>query len=191
MQQYHSFLTACGSTIPKSSAILKDLKPTLRFRRARSARVATIFNFDNNDLGGILLLDLVRVGGGKLAVSKITSYSEAADVEAGSSVKGNVSSSFSFIAIIQSRMITAGLLPAFPLLRVLLWVRRPPLSPVTDVLCISSFSGSLPLSLNLRIGVLHNGNVTIGDCKAVHAERGFFMRAVLEVQLDWLIEKEH
>lgn len=145
MQQYHSFLTACGSTIPKSSAILKDLKPTLRFRRARSARVATVFNFDNNDLVGILLLDLVRVGGGKLAVSKITSYSEAADVEAGSSVKGNVSASFSFIAIIQSLMITAGLLPAFPLLRVLLWVRRPPLSPVTDVLCISSFFGESPI----------------------------------------------
>lgn len=141
-QRYHRSLTACGSTIPKFSAILKDLKPILGFRRARSARVATVLNFDDEDLVGDFPLELVRVGGGrKLAVSEITLYSDTADVEADSSVKGNVSASSSLIATIRSLMITAGLLAAFPLLRVLLQVRRPPSSPVADVLCVCRFFG--------------------------------------------------
>lgn len=100
--------------------------------------MATVFNFDDEDLVGDFLLELVRVGGEKLAVSESTLYSDAADVEAGYSVKGNVSGSSSFIATIRSLMITAGLLPAFPFLRVLLRVRQPPSSPV---LCVSRFFG--------------------------------------------------
>lgn len=107
--------------------------------------MAIVFNFDDNDLVGDLPLELVRVGGGKLAVSEITLYSDAAEVEAGSSVKGSVSASSSFIETIRSLMITAGLIPAFPLLPVLLWVRRPPSSPVADVLCVSRFFGESPI----------------------------------------------
>lgn len=95
-QRHQSSLSACGSTIPKSAAIPKDLKPILGSRRARSARVATVFVYEDNDLVGDLPLELVRAGGGKLAVSEITSYSDVADVEAGSSVKGIVSASSPF-----------------------------------------------------------------------------------------------
>lgn len=103
--------------------------------------MATVLNFDEEDLVGDFPLELVRVGGGKLAVSEITLYSDAADVEAGSSVEGNVSASSFFIATIRSLMITARLLPAFPVLRVLLRVRRSPSSPVAGVLCVSRFFG--------------------------------------------------
>ncbi len=144
-QRYQSSLSDCGSTIPKSSAILKALKLIAEFRRARSSRLATAFFFGDDDLVGDLPLELVRVGGGKLAASEIASYSDAADVEAGSSVNGSVFASSSFIATIRSPMDTTALLPALSLLPVLLRVKRLSSSPVADVLCASCFFGEPPV----------------------------------------------
>lgn len=58
--------------------------------------MATVLVYEDDDLVGDLPLELVRAGGGKLAVSEITSYSDVTDVEAGSSVVGIVSASSPF-----------------------------------------------------------------------------------------------
>ena len=59
-----------------------------------------------------------------ISTSEIASYSDAADVEAGSSVKGSVFASSSCIATIRSLMDTTALLPPLSILRVLLRVKR-------------------------------------------------------------------
>lgn len=107
--------------------------------------MATVLIFDDDDLVGDLPLELVRVGGGKLVASEITSYSDAADVEAGCSVNGSIFASPSCMATIRSLIHTTALLPALSLLRVLLRVKRLSSSTVADVLCASCFFEDSPI----------------------------------------------
>lgn len=109
-------------------------------RRARSSRLTTALFFGDDDLVGDLCFELVKVGGGKLGVSETAPYSDAADVEAGLSVKGSVFASSSRTVTIRSLMGMTFLLSALSLLRVMLRVKRPSSSPTADMLCAFFFS---------------------------------------------------
>jgi hypothetical protein len=147
--------------------------------------LATVLFFGDDDLVGDLPFELVTVGGGRLGASETASYSDAADAEAGSSVKGGVFASSSGTATIRSLIDMTALPPALPLLRVLLRVEKLSSSPIAGVLCTFCFLG------DPRVRLLDTGDVAIGGCCPLHAEHGAVLWAVWEVQMDRSSQREY